>query len=115
MAGMRESALNRAAAATVQPVTHVAIYAGDPDAAGTRVDTQEITYGAADGGAVQSEEVVFEVPAETTVTHVAHYAGDPDAAGTIENVDPLPTPETYGGAGTYRYQYHRVEITQSAE
>lgn len=105
---MRESALNRAATATVAPVTHAALYAGDPDASGTVVDTQEITYGAAGGGALQSEELVFSVPAGTTVTHVAHLS----AGSVIENVDLLAVPEAYGGDGTYRYQYHRVEVAE---
>lgn len=83
----------------------VALFNGDPEAAGTEVSTagavyarQSTTMTAASGGSIViTADVVFGVPSGATVNYVAYY----NAGGTILLAKDPVTEETYGGDGYY--------------
>ena len=80
------------------------LHTGDPgttganEVAGGGYARQTTTWSPAASGSRTGSEVVFPVPAGTTVTHAAQRRSD----GTFGRGVALPAPETYGGNGVYR-------------
>lgn len=87
--------------------THLALFNGDPEGAGSELSggapayaRKAITYAAASGGsrAASSVPFAFDIPAGATVTHWAIYTAI--TAGTLVLAGTL-TSETFAGQGVY--------------
>lgn len=80
-------------------LTHAVAYEGDPNGAGTALDEQTITFGAAAAGArAATTDPVFNIDAGETVDHIAILDG---SGGAIQLSDPVTAEGPYGSAGTY--------------
>jgi hypothetical protein len=78
-----------------------ALCTADPGTTGLNVVTSRVqtTYDPAAAGSKVGSQVSIPVPAATTVTHWAAFSAD--NAGAFSKGGALPTPEIYGGTGTY--------------
>jgi hypothetical protein len=82
------------------PITHAAVFNGDPSGAGTQVgDRVAITFGTPTAGAMEDAgDVEFAVPSADTVSYVGFYSAS--TGGTLLAYDDV-TSEVFAAAGTY--------------
>jgi hypothetical protein len=82
------------------PITHAAVFNGDPSGAGSQVgDRVAITYGTPSVGAMEdSGDVEFTIPGAATVNYVGFYSAS--TGGTLLAYDDV-TEEVFAAAGTY--------------
>ena len=96
--------------ALVGGLTGVAAYASlhtaEPNASGSREVTggsytrKSISWAAAsNGSAVSNANIVFDVPASTTITYIGYWSAS--TSGTFYGSRQLDTSQTFSSAGTY--------------
>lgn len=104
------SALN--AAVTGLDIAAISLHTGDPgtgtanEITGGSYARQNTTFGAAANGQRVSTQVTFSIPPATTVAWVVVW----NAAKTVaQDIVQLPTPESYGSGGEFKYT-HTVKV-----
>lgn len=82
------------------PITHAAVFNGDPSGSGSQVgDRETVSFGTPSSGSMEdSGDVAFSVPASSTVNYVAFYSAS--TGGTLLAYDAV-SEEVFNEAGTY--------------
>lgn len=84
---------------------------GTDEVAGGAYARQPVSWGAASGGTIATDaDVVFDVPASTTVSWLGLWDGSSTWLGGIE----LSAPETFTNAGTYTLTEASITATNPA-
>lgn len=106
MAGLVNAGKNLMLDGLTAGATYASLHTADPGTNGTSEVTggaytrEAITWAAAaNGTAASSAQLVFDVPAGTTITHLGYWSAS--TSGTFYGSRALDTPQTYATAGTY--------------
>ena len=91
----------------------VSLHTADPgdtganEVVGGTYARQTMAFNAASGGNIDSSNVpLFNIPAGVTITHYCHWS-----TTTVIDSGLLGSPESFGGAGTYRLDDADISIT----
>lgn len=106
MAGLTTAGKNLMLNGLTAGAAYASLHTADPGANGGSEVTggsytrEAVTWAAAaNGTAASSAQVVFDVPASTTITHIGYWSAS--TSGTFYGSRALDTPQTYATAGTY--------------
>jgi hypothetical protein len=82
------------------PITHAAVFNGDPSGSGSQVgDRETISFGTPSSGSMEdSGDVVFTVPSSSTINYVAFYSAS--TGGVLLAYDDVAE-EVFNEAGEY--------------
>ena len=104
---LNANGLNAQVAGLTAVATYASLHTAEPNASGSNEVTggsysrESISLAAASGGtAVSNANIVFDVPAGTTITHLGYWSAA--TSGTFYGSRQLDTSQTFSGsAGTY--------------